>query len=265
MKKSIIKILGLLLLFSIFNTNVSANQIIYSTEIPEQMQPNTIIEYVDSTHYCILEGGIYSGDKRELESVELDALQEAGLNEDVFENYSPYPSPQEGMKIIYGTNGHLVEIEYPENYVPNYDTLSVTNSTYSLINPTDGQLRMLHMWGGFPNILYEITGTNYVYGTGQATTYDHYIGQADIILSKGSVAIDQRYDSCAVGTPVYVVARMANSTQTKGVWMTKHDVGDLLNGIVDIWRDGVTYWGYSVSIVANELSLEGTATIRHLR
>lgn len=87
-------------------------------------------------------------------------------------------------------------------------------------------------------------------------------------LKKGDVATSLRYDNCQYGTKVQVNARKKGSTKNATHVMYKRDAGGMYkrdaggmdNAIVDIWKEGVEYWGYKYS---KNLSLPGKTKIVH--
>lgn len=83
-------------------------------------------------------------------------------------------------------------------------------------------------------------------GVGRATTFSDPIGQANITLKKGDVATKLSYDNVAVGKILHVRTKTKSGTE-KTVLMTKNDAGGMPNAVLDIWKTGVEYWGYSWS------------------
>ena len=79
-------------------------------------------------------------------------------------------------------------------------------------------------------------------------------------LKKGDVATSLRYDNCQYSTKVQVNARKKGSTKNATHVMYKRDAGGMDNAIVDIWKEGVEYWGYKYS---KNLSLPCKTKIVH--
>jgi hypothetical protein len=96
-------------------------------------------------------------------------------------------------------------------------------------------------------------------GVGRATTFNDRVGQANIVLSQGDVALKLAYDNCAVGTLVSLKAKKSNGSW-RTCWMTKNDAGGMPNAVIDIWKTGVAYWGYTWS---STFSMPGTVTYTH--
>lgn len=118
---------------------------------------------------------------------------------------------------------------------------------------------LMYVWGAHNNRLFKYIGQNKYIGKGRATTFDDTIGQANIVLSKGSVATKLAYDNPPVGTTVYVTADTAWGGR-RTVEMTKNDAGGMPDAIVDIWKTGVEYWGYTWN---TWFSLPGETEIYH--
>lgn len=79
-------------------------------------------------------------------------------------------------------------------------------------------------------------------------------------MEKGNVATSLKYDNCQYNTKVHVTAQMKGSAQKTTHVMYKRDAGGMDNAIVDIWKEGVEYWGYKYS---KNLSLPGKTKIVH--
>lgn len=75
-----------------------------------------------------------------------------------------------------------------------------------------------------------------------------------------NINIGVAYDDCAFGITVYVTADIKGTNTAKKVAMTKKDVGGMPDAVVDIWKTGVEYWGYSWS---SWFSIPGLVTIEH--
>ena len=97
-----------------------------------------------------------------------------------------------------------------------------------------------YMWnvGIQKNRLYRNNYYNCYFGYGRATAYNHQPGQKNHVLVKGDVATSLKYDNITCGLVV------KTTIHGKTVNMHKWDAGGLPDAIVDIWKDGVTYWGY---------------------
>lgn len=74
----------------------------------------------------------------------------------------------------------------------------------------------------------------------------------------GDIALQKDYDPCAYNSDVIVALPRTNGSIETHV-MKKRDIGSMPNAIVDIWKNGVSYWGYTYN---SSLSI-GNATIQH--
>lgn len=223
-------------------TMVSASENKESKYIPEEMEPYTEIEYINESEYKVLKGG---------------SLTEGN------EFYNPsIPLPQKGMKVQYASDGKILNILEKDGLEPDYSNLenladSAVTTRISLPN-IPIWLKPFATWGATPNSLYRMNGN--IVGIGRATTYSDAIGQRDARLGKGDVATKQAYDDCAFGITVYVTADIKGTNTAKKVAMTKKDVGGMPDAVVDIWKTGVEYWGYSWN---SWFSIPGLVTIEH--
>lgn len=264
------KIIGLTMLGVLMASNVvsipvgAAEKKGGNSQIPEIMQPNTIIRYVSETDYEIISGG-------EKESIFATDLDNSFINMNIAVKES-YLAPFEGMTIYYGTDGQLSEIK-DENRIDIEGTVGL--SADNAVLRVSSTISYPVSWGGKDgtnNILYK-DGDDIV-GEGRATTYKDEKGQANHTLVKGDVATKKAYDNCKNGITVYLTAHNVEKTgdsangivykklsTTSTVKMEKWDVGTMDNAIVDVWKSGCKYWGYEK--YEENLSFLGRVTIRH--
>ncbi|MPM76615.1 hypothetical protein SDC9_123614 [bioreactor metagenome] len=119
--------------------------------------------------------------------------------------------------------------------------------------------QLMHTWGASLNYLYCNFDDNHRRGIGRATTFSDVTGQADITNFKGSVATKLAYDNIDTWTAVYV--RTVNSNGiTHTEKMKKTDAGGMPDAIVDIWKTGIEYWGYTWS---SSFSMPNRVYIEH--
>lgn len=203
-------------------------------EIPPQMQPGTVIEYLDNSTYTVLSGGEL--DPATLNENGLTAKAQASANKNMQKsrisgNVTKVadPSPSAGLRVIYDGDGLIRAFEggtYRYSPLPSGSTSP--NGTYT--------------WGSQNNTL-TVTDTT-VTGTGRLTTFSDTIGESDNTLTKGDVATRGDKDNPKFGTTLSVTAPTADgSTETHE--MNKADNGSLPDAILDIWKTGVENWGYT--------------------
>lgn len=240
---SFLLILGCVSILESFSAiNISAyeaDDIIEYEHIPVKMQPCSIIEFIDDTHFVILQGGL-AEDEAE--------YSRAGM-----------PKPKAGLVVTFADDGFILDTDFPDSVLNPYG--DIENDEYSImpyyvIKPG---YDLVGRWGAHNNYLYQSeTGTN-MYGTGRATTFSDTVGCYDNTLKKGDVAVKLTHDNCPNGGTVVVTATSSSGTSiTKNMIMGDH--GDMPDAIVDIWKTGVEYWGYTYNTY---LSLPGTTTISY--
>jgi len=220
---------------------------IYSTKIPDKMLPYSEITFVDATHYVIVEGGLAN----DLTTSDTSDSKTPGI-----------PNPVAGVTVTYASDGYLQDITFPDGITnpllnENADIASA-NEAPVLRYPYVPGYHMINYWGASHNYLYSNSDDTRRKGIGRATTFDDPTGQEGP-NTKGSVATKLAYDNVDVGTTVSVKA--VNSNQE---WhyenMTKTDAGGMPDAIVDIWKTGVEYWGYTWD---SSFSMPGTVYIEH--
>lgn len=217
--------------------NVSATDSEYTTtEIPDEMQPYSEIVFTSDNTYEIVKGG-HVEVKSEIDYEVPDYLKNANEQYAVTEIIKP----AEGMIVTYASDGLIFDIVYPEGYEVESTQLN-TPSTRGAILPDN--LVLLASWGSYPNKLYYDSSTKKIYGAGRATTFSNTIGQGNHTLVKGDVATKLAYDNCQLGLTVSVTTLNSSGKNTT-VSMKKWDVGAMPDAVLDIWKTGVQYWGYT--------------------
>lgn len=230
-----------LLLFN--NSKVlAAEEFINSEFIPEEMQPYTEIEYVSNHKYRVLKGG---------------------LNTNAYNGYNPsIPAPEDGMKVFYASDGRILNIINVDGNEPDYsDLTNLANLEivpYTSLPDVPIWLKPFASWGN-NNFLWRTNGQ--IIGFGRATTFSDTIGQQDNYLQKGDVATKMIYDNCAFGLTINVTANIKGTNTAKTVQMKKKDVGGLPDAVLDIWKTGVEYWGYTWN---PSFSIPDTITYDHV-
>lgn len=225
--KKIVKVLIVFILILSGNIlNVQAyDRVYFSKEIPEKMESITVIRYIDDSHFILVDGEIS-------DNFEFSYLDPTGLTD-------LYPTPFKGMTVKYAADGYITRILDENNRevesVKN-DNMTVPINTYSVDDRNNNILKA--SWGSNKNRLYRNNYYNCYFGYGRATAYNHQPGQKNHILVKGDVSTSLKYDNITCGLVV------KTTIHGKTVNMHKWDAGGLPDAIVDIWKDGVTYWGY---------------------
>ncbi len=254
-------ILGIVMV-SIFMVGIK--NVLALNTIPHTMTPNTIIKYLNESEYVVLKGeekenSLYNEELFE----EVQVLPKKMVTTESIYYLEEYPTPRKDLYVYYGDDGQVTRI-YSVKGSPIY---SITSLCYqdsdiqpliSLTEPTD---KIVAKWGGYPNILYKQTTHLDYYkfkGKGMATTFKDKIGEKDNTLKKGDVATKMEYGDIAFNSVVEVTTKN-NKGQTMTVNMVKRDKGGMPNAIIDIWKTGVEYWGYTYN---ESLSLDNV-TIRH--
>ncbi|MPM89695.1 hypothetical protein SDC9_136807 [bioreactor metagenome] len=220
---------------------------IYSTKIPDKMLPYSEITFIDSTHYVIDEGGLAN----DLTTSDTSDSKTPGI-----------PGPVAGVTVTYASDGCLQDITFPDgvtNPLLHSQPLSSASSliTTRVIIP-DGY-SVVAQWGSHNNTLYENAVEKYRIGVGRGTTFSDVTSQGNLTNVKGSVATKLAYDNIDLNTTVRV-----STINGSGVIyyknMTKTDAGGMPDAIIDIWKTGVEYWGYTWN---SSFSMPYTVTIGH--
>ena len=260
--------ISLFILSCIF-ANISSTYATHTqNDIPDIMQPYTIIEYTSNSDFKVIKGGTLNSEAstklvNELKNnviIEKNAIKKYFLNETINFDSSLKEkiSPIKGMKVLYASDGLIFDIIYPQ-YYKNPLKKEKSKLTRGIILPEG--ITQVRSWGNYPNNLYVNKSTNKIIGSGRATTFSDKVGQGNHILKKGDVATKLSFDNCKLGINVSVTSNSnAGSGASLTKTMKKWDAGGMPNAIIDIWKTGVEYWGYKYS---SYLSLKGMTTITH--
>lgn len=269
MKHTLLKTSLSLLVLSAACININNVSAYTQNDIPEIMQPNTIIEYTSHNNFEIIDGGFLNSENLQKEQ---NKLQENQIwSQKILDNQFPHQkinkedynltekiTPVKGMKVIYADDGLILDIEYPKGVE---NPLLKQNNQQSKGAVLPSGVTLVRTWGATPNKLYVDKNDNTIFGTGRATTFSDKTGQGDHKLAKGDVATKLSFDNCKLGIAVKVTSKKnkgSGSSLTKT--MHKWDAGGMPNAIVDIWKTGVSYWGYTYN---SSLSLKGITSIEH--
>ena len=250
-----IMMVGILILPSV--GLAAENKVSAKTEIPINMEPSTVIKYISDNEYTILQGGeaLIKKTKEKVESI-LPPEE--------------YPMPEKGMMVYYGIDGEVNDIVFPsqasenkfvtlsdkEQSVMNSFIMSITASKASSSKP-------FATWGSYPNKLYYADSSRHIMGTGRATVFGDSIGQGNHKLKKGDVATKLKYDNCKLGLSVTVILPKKGSSSKLAKVMKKWDAGSMPNAVIDIWKTGINYCGYTYTSSSLSNWASGNAHIEH--
>jgi len=202
-------------------------------EIPEKMSPNTVIEYNEACEAMIsvkLEPSFKSARSivpmempdtlsREAEDAMAESILEDVEDYPVYNSESFLPTPEPGMRIVYGTDGYI-------NHV-----YSATGDEISLLSALPRGTRApigTHKYG--VNTI--AISHNQVLGTGRATVFEGKIGDHDNLLKVGDIATKSTLDNPYSGTTI-ALRNLDNDIKKN---MIKNDNGSLPNAIIDIYQ-----------------------------
>lgn len=206
--------------------NEEDDEVIEYVHIPVKMEPYSVIEFVDESHFVILQGGLADDENQ---------YSRVGM-----------PKPKEGLIVTYANDGFVLDIVDPHDDGTLYDNVEedvLGVSPYAVVMPG---YTTIASWGAHGNTLYESNTSLSMIGIGRATTFSDTIGNHSNTLKKGDVALKQSYDNCNNNGVVRVSTKNSSGAQTS-VTMYKNDVGGMPDAIVDIWKTGVEHWGYTWS------------------
>lgn len=218
--------------------------------IPEKMQPYSEIIYTSDTTYEVVKGG--HTDDLSVVELELPSYLQKVDESNVI---SEVIVPVKGMRVTYASDGLIFDIIYPDGY--SNKSKVRTSSSKGAILP-DG-LSLVAKWGSYPNKLYYDSSMDRIMGVGRATTFSDTIGQGNHKLKKGEVATKLDYDNCQLGLKVEIITENS-AGEIQSHEMKKWDAGGMPNAIVDIWKTGVSEWGYTWS---SSFSMPKQVTIFH--
>lgn len=236
MKKLIRLLVCLMILTTLNSKNVSAED--NNSIIPDEMQPYSEIVFTSDTTYEIIKGG-HVQDKTIITLEISDSFKyadESNVSTEII-------IPKKGMKVIYGSDGFIFDIICESNV---YQNITQTTKTRGSAVPPLSELVLFATWGSYPNKLYYIVVEDSIYGVGRATTYSDAQGQGNHVSVKGDVATKLAYDNCKLGIEVDVITKNSSGINYEKT-MHKWNVGGMPNAVLDIWKTGVEYWGYTWS------------------
>lgn len=255
MKCAAIIMIGILIMPSI--GYAAENKISTRAEIPVNMEPSTVIKYVSENEYTILQGG-EALIKKKKEKVESILPPEE------------YPIPEKGMMVYYGIDGEVNDIVFPsQTSEKKFVTLSdneqkvLESFVASTYTTKASSPKPFATWGSYPNKLYYADSSRHIMGTGRATVFGDSIGQGNHKLQKGDVATKLKYDNCKLGLSVTVILPKKGSSATTAKIMKKWDAGSMPNAVIDIWKTGINYWGYTYTNSSLSNWASGNAHIEH--
>lgn len=213
----------------------------YVSRIPDYMQPLSEIEFVDTNHFVIKKGG-FNQNKEKLGTQNQNMPEEL---KDAVKNgviiTQDYPEPKKGVKISYADDGYINEITLNGK---DYEGEDNKEDVMKKVK-TRGLVPIVHTWGKHDNTLVIINGL--VSGKGRATTFTDKIGQKNWKLRKGDLATKAKYDNVRFGTNVVMKAKHKKTKKNVSKTLVKHDIGGMPDAVVDIWKTGCSYWGYTYS------------------
>lgn len=260
MKKRLQIIIGFIILFALsfheFTIPVYASNEVdesssnSSVRIPEQMIPDTIIEYVSDIEYIILQGGEYTGkvvDTGIPERAQYDLSQNGITDLDSISVIKMCTvSPMKGTIVWYANDGQIFKIQMPAER-ENTTKSNCASCGLSFVSGS-AQSGQYYMWGGtYGNNNFLWSDSSSIYGYGRFTNFTDTYGQGNHTLVKGDVATRGHVDNPPTGKILRCEAPQYGSGVTKQVNMRKWDIGCMPNAVLDIWKTGVEYWGYTWS------------------
>lgn len=227
---------ALMLIPSVLSVN-AAGITVTTTEIPIKMAPKSTIQFITDTEYTVLEGGEYD-DSAAYAQMHVDQIINEDNNslEDTENIIREEPvSPKAGMVVTYADDGYILKIQInSQSAGSEYANCPRCGKSYLSNGKTSPN--GTYTWGSHSNKL--VVKTNSVKGTGRFTTFSDSVGQDDKTLVKGHVATRYHVDNPSYGSKVSCTANGFTKS------MTKYDVGCLPDGVLDIWKTGVEYFGY---------------------
>ena len=229
------------------NAFAEAKEVISANTIPDEMQPRTVINFIDDNHYVIEKGGLVESKSEIILPDEIQEKIDIAKKDGSY--YTAYqgknPDPVEGLKVYYADDGFILRLEYPKEVEnPMMKEVISPNELMRAPGPND---TLLYQWGAHENQIWRIGNSKTArFGYGRATNFTDTYGQRDNVLKKGDAATSLAYDNCAFGTELAV-----NGPKKGGgvafVTLYKRDVGGMPDAVLDIWKTGVEYWGYTWS------------------
>lgn len=243
--------------------SAQAAEIIISSTIPEQMQANSLIEYMGDSNWSL----VPDSDSMELTEERL-ALPASFYKKEIaklerkislFPIYEEVnPTPEIGMRVQYDNwgerekiyvlrDGQYKKVEMQMAQV----SAGIQFSTTFAYNPLPRGKRKpvgTYSYGQVEKKTIQKTGykknkivitKNTVTGTGDFTVFWDDEGESDNTLKKGDCATNGEIDNPNTGKKITVTNKMNEKTAT----FYKRDNGDLPNAVIDIWKEGVEKLG----------------------
>lgn len=245
------------------STPLLANEkgIINTNSIPEQMEPNTVITFIDDTHYKIEQGGTVAQTEY-VDPIANQLIKYAKENGTYIGAYQgEIPKPVKGLSVFYADDGYLLKLSYPKNIKEPLLQPIVKHENIFQLDLKDTRMedspsvksgpgpgaKLLCKWGKHENQIW-MTKQKSIYGYGRATTFSDKIGERDNVLKKGDCATSIKYDNCSHGTKINVTMPLKGGPNSPNYhFLRKMDCGTLPDAVIDIWKTGVEYWGYKWS------------------
>ena len=213
-------------------------------EIPARMQPYTIIEYISENEYIILQGGEAEPGKYNENGLTDEEQRAIKQRQEMIRKKYPdlpeytesYPLPVEGMRVTYDNLGEVFSIDSPiaKHYSPLPRGTTMEPGVYKFPESTERNTII-------------VTEGGRVQGIGRLTTFSDEIGESNNVLKKGDCATKGEKDNPVHGKQILVFANNRDTGNWEYHIFLKMDNGDLPNAVLDIWKTGVEYWGYSYS------------------
>lgn len=229
---------------SVFAVSSEGKEVTKSDNIPDEMLPYSEIKFIDNNHYIINQGGI-SAEKSKIiynnayNDKDLKVRDENGKLQVEIANPR---KPVKGMVITYADDGFINKVSYPKGM---QDPTPFEAPIIQSRAPGPGDV-LLYRWGAHDNRIYRgPSGGTGRQGYGRATTFSDKKGNVgDRLLVKGDCATHKTYDNCKDGTVLNVIAPKKGGGISAHK-LTKHDIGTMDDAVLDIWKTGVSYWGYT--------------------
>lgn len=255
--KKVTVVLVLILSFIlVFESSAIATSNSQKMSIPDRMLSGTVIEYDENNDMVIIDPGkpiperpiiikkqLTDEDQKILEAEEEWIVKFKEETKDLPVYKIENPEPQPGMRVIYDGEGYIRNIVYAHEIedpgkegeiVPYYTAL-----------PRGTRLSPgVYTYGAHNNKI-TISGTTSgsVLGEGRFTVFDDYIGENDNVLVKGDVATKGNIDNPHYNTTL----NTRNTDNQVQAYMRKRDNGALPDAVLDVWKNGVEYYGLTYS------------------
>lgn len=228
------------------NETVTANTV---NTVPDEMEAKTVITFITDNQFIIDKGGI-ARNKTEISispEIEQKILQAKKDGTYYTAYHAESIKPIKGLKVYYADDGFILKLKYPEG-TKNPILQKVISPNENLKAPKEGpgpNDTLLYKWGAHQNQIWKLGNSKTArLGAGRATTFNDRTGEMDNTLVKGDAATSQAYDNCAYNTSLNVIAQTKNGSYAAHS-LRKRDNGGMPDAVLDIWKTGVEYWGYT--------------------